>query len=123
MKKEQKLTDLDDNVIDLTNIRKALSTGGKDSDENWLATLNKNTVFLARDKSQQPNSPNRPLMLETYMLTDKREVSSELIVKMPDGQQINIWVPTLEFSRRKELIEILAELEIAEQETEVPNEQ
>lgn len=124
MKKEQILIDLvdkDDNIIKFPNKqeRVALATGGRDGDENWLENMERGSIFTARVKTKpgQQIDPMQKLLLNVYLVQEKKAITTNLIWKMPDERQMNIWVPTLEFSRTMELIELLVVLDF---ETKAP---
>ncbi len=104
-RKEEYLTD---NVIDFTNAKVAL--GGKGpTDENWLKNLKPGTVFLARPKTKM--NQEKPIILNKYWVLEHKTMSSNLMVATPDRNQMNIWTPTLEFSRQFELIEEIGYVE------------
>jgi hypothetical protein len=120
MNKEQILIKEDDNIIKFDPNRKALSFGGRDGDDNWLRNLKPGTIFLARD-----NQTPKELSLMKYLLIEHKDVSSNLLLALQKGEQVDIWVSTLEFSRRMKMVEILGEVEVtlkSEEETEAEDE-
>lgn len=128
--KENTLTTIEDkqedNIIPFKkpNNKLAVITGGPTSgDENWLSNLVPGTVFLARAKlktGQQVN-PMERLILNAYLVEERKTLSSNLTWKRPDNTQINFWTPMLEFSRNMELIEVLAVLEFNVEKEDIEN--
>lgn len=107
MQKEQVLTNSinNDNVLAFKQpeTRPALITGGPIGPENWLKERAKGNIFLARQKN------SKELILNLYMIVEHKTQSSHIVWNMPDGRVLDIWVPTLEFSRQFDLHEIIAE--------------
>lgn len=107
-------TENKENVLPFEKPKLILSTGGATTDENWLANIEEGTVFLAKEKSManrrmQPGEYS--IALELYMLQDMRDGEvAELVIKTPDQHQLSVWVSTLEFSRKKELVKILGKV-------------
>jgi hypothetical protein len=108
MMKDQELVQVEDNIELENEPRPALRliTGGKGSGfgDNWLKDLELNTIFLARMNS------SKELIMNNYMLS-RRSPSGEhtnLRWVTPDDRVLDIWVPTLEFSRQFKLGEVLA---------------
>ena len=102
----------EDNIIDLNaerSARQALLTGGPVGPENWLSTVERGVVFLARPKN------SKDLILNKYMLWEHKSQSTNLLWGTPDGKQIDIWVPTLEFSRQFSLHEIIGQVVLEEE--------
>ena len=120
MQKEQELNtilDKDANIIDFKT-RKATDTGSGSTVDSWLADLDVGSIFLSRPKLKSGVSvdPVNRLMLNSYLLQDRREDAQgysvcNLIWRLPDTKQMDIWVPTLEFSRVMELIQVLLVVE------------
>jgi hypothetical protein len=108
MIKEQELVQVDDKN-EHPDIRGSLQlvTGGKGGDsDNWLAGLNVNTIFLARAKG------SKELFLNNYLLLRRSNTgdSTNLRWAHPDDRILDLWVPTLEFSRQFTLHEVIAQL-------------
>ena len=120
MQKEQELSEILDKNAEIIDFktRKATDTGSGFTPENWLQELEVGSIFLSRQKikpGQQVDLVNR-LMLNSYLLQDRREDGKgnsvcNLIWRLPDAKQMDIWVPTLEFSRVMELIQVLLVVE------------
>jgi len=110
MKKEHNLVKLEDkenNVVNFEEIRKAV-TGGFDGDENWLKSLSVGTVFVAKRK----DAPKEILFCDLFCVLDHKDKVSNLLQKIPNGQQADLWYKSLEFSRKNELIEVIAEVKL-----------
>ncbi len=104
MMKDSKLTaeELDND----TRPQLRLIPGGKDGGgfgENWLNELEVGTIFLARVKG------DKNLILNNYMLARRSNtgMSTNLRWVTPDDRVIDLWVPTLEWSRANQLHEII----------------
>lgn len=109
MQKERNLVVKEDNVIDFkTEVanRKLLNPNGPTGPENWLKELKPMTIFVARRKG------DRDLVLNKYLVIEHKTVSSNLIWATPDERQLNIWTPSLEFSRAFDYIETLGEMQV-----------
>ena len=97
----------ENNVINIEDARKALTFGGSGGDENWLAELPPGSVFLSR-----PNNVGKErLFCDLYCVMEQKKLTTNVIQKMPTGQEIDLWFPTLEFSRNNKLIETIATVE------------
>ncbi len=104
-RKEDYLTD---NVIDMNSFKTAV--GGKGpTDENWLKNMKPGTVFLARPKTKM--GQEKPIVLNRYWVIEHKTMSSHLMVATPDKNTMDLWTPTLEFSRQFELIEEIGYVE------------
>ena len=111
MNKGVVLKNMEDNVVDFEATKQLMlkTTGGEPPlGENWLKALEQGTVFLSRPKPKQ-GQPKQPFC-DQFCVIDHKELSSNLIQKMPTGQQVDIWFPTLEFSRSNDFIEIIAQV-------------
>lgn len=105
------------NVVEFKKPKLQLITGGGDAGDNWLEDMPKGAIFLARDKRSVALKAGHqpPIVLEMYMVANKAVKSTELYLKAPDGASIDIWVPTNEFSQKKDLWELLAETSQSEE--------
>jgi hypothetical protein len=84
------------NIIDLKQAKTNLiATGYSGSDENWLKNLPKGTVFVCKKKNQ----PKEMLALDLYFVIEHQDTVSNLVQKIPTGQQADLFVDSLEFSR------------------------
>lgn len=122
MEKEQlliKIDDKTDNIINFKDARTALLTGGTTIDDNWLKALPVGTVFLAKRKDQ----PKDVLVLDMYCVLEHKTVTSNLMQKIPDGRQADFWFRSLEFSRKNEWVETIAEVELVYDHSKSPEEE
>lgn len=99
-----------DNVVDFATAKNLLKTAGGEppQGENWLRDLPPGTVFLSRPKPNQ-GKPKQPYC-DQFCVIEHKTVTTNLVQKMPTGQQVDIWFPTLEFSRTNDFIEITAQV-------------
>ena len=118
MKREVKLSKIDtetDNVVDFftekTRLAKASGGGG---DDNWLSSLQKGTIFTARQKVQ-PNQV-RPWLCQLFLLKEIKEKSALLVCKTPEEKDVHLWVHILDYSRQNEFVEVLAILDYGKEE-------
>lgn len=100
----------DDKIIDFKEAKLKLLTGGPTGSDDWLTKLEKGSIFLARQKS------NKSLPLEKYFLVEHRvgldgTKVTNLLIALPEGKQIDIWVPSVEFSRAVDLYTVLQVVE------------
>lgn len=123
MRKDNLLMDMTDNVIDLSQARVALQTGGTSIDENWLKALSPGAVFLC-ERKDMPKQPMKHLVKDLYCVLAHKELHANLMQRLPDGRQADFWFNTLEFSRANLLGEIIAQVDptgvISEEEQEAP---
>lgn len=114
-----------DNVIDFKRMRQGASTGGPTNPENWLSSLDKGSIFLGRFKQQQQGLEN--MFLHKFMVMEHKTMSTNLLWATPDGGQKDVWVNTLEFSRKCELGEVIGVVQFGHEEQQkmeqVSNEQ
>lgn len=75
------------------------NTGGDPPAENWLTNLERGSMFLFRNKKH--NGPE----LQLAVVLEQMTKSTALILKLPDGKQIDLWVDHLKFSRDNDLVE------------------
>lgn len=97
-----------DNVIRDINFNqpRLKLAGSNPTGEDWLRNLPEGSIFLARIKA---NNNNKDLFLTKYMIVKHFKVTSELYTLTPAGQQITLDTPSLEFSRKNELVEVIGE--------------
>ena len=100
----------DDNIIDLgaARVNHLAIGGGFSGDENWLKELPKGTVFTCKRK----NAPKDMLALDLYFIIEHKDKVSNVIQKIPTGQQADMFVDSLEFSRYYKFIETVATVEL-----------
>ena len=98
----------DDNIIDFNAIRSGLAPGGPGGEENWLKTLPKGTMFVCKRR----NAPKDHLALELYFVMEHKDLTSNILQKIPTGQQADLWVDSLEFSRAYLYKETVATVEL-----------
>lgn len=108
MKKGTNILENEDNVVDLTQVRKGLLGGPAGTDENWLLTIPKGSVFVCKRK----NAPKDLLALDLFFCIDHKDTVSNLIQKAPTGQQADLWVNSLEFSRFYKFEKTIATVEL-----------
>ena len=109
MNKERILKDInekDNNVVNFDEIRRNIQTGGSGIDENWLKALPKGTVFLCKKR----NTPKDNLVCELFAVIEHKVLHTNLMQKIPNGQQADFWFNSLEFSRAFILGEVIAEI-------------
>jgi len=101
-------TEVNDFQNNITQPKFQLITGGKGPTDidGWLKDLHPGTVFLSRRKN------SKELMLDNYMVVRHATQSTQLRMAIPDGRIVELWVPTVEFSRASDLFEVLAEMEL-----------
>src|SRR5690348_14224833 len=92
-----------DNVVDFETAKTALITGGPVGEENWLKDLEPGTIFLARRANRGAQDL---LALDMYAVLEHLELSTNLLQKIPTGQEVDLWFDTLEFSRKNKLQEV-----------------
>lgn len=108
MQKGPNILEKEDNIVDFSTARKALITGGPTGEENWLKLLPKGTMFVCKRR----NAPKDMLALELYFVLEHKETVSNILQKIPTGQQADLWVDSLEFSRFYVHKEDLAHVEL-----------
>ena len=101
---------LTDNVIDLEQAKKFLqqTAGGEPPlGDNWLTSLKTGTIFLSRPKQK---GGVKQVYCDQFCVVEHKEITTNLLQKTPTGQQIDIWYPSLEFSRNNDYIETIAQV-------------
>lgn len=107
------IVDQNNNLIDFSAEkakRTAPATGGIGGDDNWLNALEIGSVFTARQKVQKGQM--RPWLCTLYFLRERGEHCACVKGSMPDGNNVVLWVHTLDFSRQNDYVETLAILDI-----------
>ena len=108
---EERIFNLNDNVIDFNATKQLLKMAGSEppSGENWLKNLKVGDIFLSRPKAKQ-GQPQQPYC-DQFFVAEHKESTTNLIQKVPTGQQVDIWYPTLEFRRNNIFIEVISHVD------------
>jgi hypothetical protein len=95
MKREVLDTNMAD-VVDFSNYkRKGLTFGGDGGGDNWLADVPPGSVIVCK----RQNTPKDILALDLFFVLEHKDNLTNVMQKVPTGQQADMWVDTLEFSR------------------------
>lgn len=117
-KREEILSKIDtenDNVVDFSTAKTRLAkASGGGGDDSWLSSLQKGTIFTARQRVQ-PNQI-RPWLCQLYLLKEMKDKSALVVCKTPEEKDIHLWVHILDFSRQHEFVEVLAILDYEKEE-------
>jgi hypothetical protein len=105
-------TNTDENgVVDLGKVRHGLLTGGGGPDENWLKDLKQGDVFVAKRKKAPPGMQDN-IAQEIFWVMEHKNDLSNLIQKMPDNRQFDLWFNSLEFSRTYTLSGVVTNIQL-----------